>query len=55
MAGFQKFPIPRHIYTRAYWPHAPKGTANAIAWGASAALISFAFYRFILIRKVNPS
>ena len=52
MAGFQKFPVPRHILTRAYWAYAPRGTANAVAWGVSASIFAFAFMRYSLIRKV---
>ena len=52
MAGFQKFPVPKALLTRAYWPYAPRWKANAISIGIGIVLCSFTFYRYTLIRTV---
>ena len=52
MAGFQKFPIPKYIYTRAFWPTAPNWKANSIMIGISVMLTSFTLWRYSLIRTV---
>lgn len=55
MAGFQKFPVKRTLVTRAYWPWVPNWKSNTAMIMISTGLISFAFWRFMLIRSVRTS
>ncbi len=54
MAGFQLFPIPKHIYTRAYWAYTPNNIArrNILFGLASSALISAIILRYAVMRSV---
>lgn len=55
MAGFQKFPVPRHILTRSYWAYSPKSFANAASILISGSLLTLALYRYSLLRTVIAS
>lgn len=52
MAGFQKFPVPRHLTTRAYWPWTPNWKGNLIMISISVTLLSLTVWRYSLIRAV---
>ena len=55
MAGFQPFPIPRRLRTTSFWFYLDNKLArqNLICGLLGHALMGFAIYRYLLIRKVT--
>jgi hypothetical protein len=52
MAGFQKFPVPRHLNFDA-WAYNKRWIGNSFVLFAGALLITFPLYRYTLSRSVQ--